>query len=174
MNSLPPESRGVGSGMNTTFQNSAQVVSIGIFFSLMIAGLSTSLPHSLYSGLTANGISSAAARQAANLPPVSTLFSAFLGYNPVQHLVGTSALSHLTAAQQAVVNGHSFFPNLIKGPFRSGLHDAFDFSIVASLIAAAASWSRGKRFVYTSQSATTSPSTEELIAETAEAAVLAD
>ncbi|HEY1829386.1 MAG TPA: MFS transporter [Acidimicrobiales bacterium] len=174
MNSLPPESRGVGSGMNTTFQNSAQVVSIGIFFSLMIAGLSTSLPHSLYSGLTANGISSAAARQAASLPPVSTLFSAFLGYNPVQHLVGTSALSHLTAAQQAVVNGHSFFPNLIKGPFRSGLHDAFDFSIVASLIAAAASWSRGGRYVHTSQPATTAPSTEELIAETAEAAVLAD
>ena len=93
MNSLPAEHRGVGSGMNTTFQNSAQVVSIGLFFTLMIAGLSSSLPRALYRGLTAHGVSSAAATQAAHLPPVSTLFAAFLGYNPIEHLVGPAALA---------------------------------------------------------------------------------
>jgi MFS family permease len=148
MNSLPPAHRGAGSGMNTTFQNSAQVVSIGIFFSLMIVGLSSSLPHSLLHGLTSHGVPAAAAERAAHLPPVSTLFAAFLGYNPVQHLIGSSALAHLTVAQRAALNGRSFFPGLISGPFQTGLHATFDFAILASLIGAAASWTRGGRYVY--------------------------
>jgi hypothetical protein len=143
MNSLPPEHRGAGSGMNTTFQNSAQVLSIGIFFSLMIVGLSSSLPANLFHGLVANGVSPTVATRVSHLPPVSTLFSAFLGVNPVQHLIGPQVLSHLTAAQQATVTGRSFFPGLITGPFRAGLHAAFDFAIVASLLGAAASWTRG-------------------------------
>jgi MFS family permease len=152
MNSLPAEHRGVGSGMNTTFQNSAQVLSIGIFFSLMIVGLSASLPHSLYHGLVSHGVSSAAAHQASQLPPVSTLFAALLGYNPIQHLVGPQALAHLSHAQQGVLTGRSFFPSLIAGPFESGLHAAFDFAIVASLLAAAASWTRGAHVRDTSSS----------------------
>jgi MFS family permease len=143
MNSLPREHRGAGSGMNTTFQNSAQVLSVGIFFSLMIIGLSSSLPASLYSGLVAHGVSPAAALRVSHLPPVSTLFAAFLGYNPVQHLVGPSVLSHLTAAQQATLTGRSFFPTLITAPFKAGLRATFDFAIVASLVAAAVSWTRG-------------------------------
>ena len=143
MNSLPPEHRGAGSGMNTTFQNSAQVLSIGIFFTLLIVGLSGSLSTSLYHGLVAHGVSTRAASQAAHLPPVSTLFAAFLGYNPVQHLIGPGVLSHLRTSQQAVLTGRSFFPGLIAAPFRSGLHAALDFAILASLLAAAASWSRG-------------------------------
>jgi len=143
MSSIPAEYRGVGSGMNTTFQNSAQVLSIGIFFSLMIFGLSGSLPASLYHGLVAHGVPSGAARQASQLPPVSTLFAALLGYNPIQHLVGAHALAQLPQAQQAALTGRSFFPSLIAGPFKSGLHAAFDFAIVASLLGAAASWTRG-------------------------------
>ncbi len=148
MNSLPAQHRGAGSGMNTTFQNSAQVVSIGLFFTLMIAGLQSSLPGSLFRGLVRHGVSTAAATQAAHLPPVSTLFAAFLGYNPVQHLVGPAALAHLSVAQRAALNNRNFFANLISGPFQSGLHATFDFAIAASLIAAAASWSRGGRYVY--------------------------
>jgi MFS family permease len=144
MNALPAGDRGAGSGMNTTFQNSAQVLSIGIFFSLMIAGLSTSLPSSLLAGLTAHGVPAAAASSIAHLPPVTTLFAAFLGYNPVQHLVGAHLLSTLPAAQQAALTGRSFFPALISGPFRSGLHEALNFAIAASLLAAAASWTRGR------------------------------
>jgi MFS family permease len=155
MNSLPPQHRGAGSGMNTTFQNSAQVVSIGIFFSLMIVGLSSSLPQSLFHGLTQHGVPAAAAQRAAHLPPVSTLFAAFLGYDPVQHLIGSGVLSHLSAQQQAILTGRSFFPGLITAPFKAGLDAAFDFAILASLVAAAASWMRGGRYVYVEPSRVT-------------------
>jgi MFS family permease len=148
MNSLPAQHRGAGSGMNTTFQNSAQVLSIGIFFTLMIVGLMTSLPQNLLHGLTAHGVPPGVAERAAHLSPVSTLFAAFLGYDPIQHLIGAHALSQLSPAQQHVLTGRSFFPGLISAPFRAGLHAAFDFAIVASLLAAGASWLRGGRYVY--------------------------
>ncbi len=148
MNSLPAQHRGAGSGMNTTFQNSAQVLSIGIFFTLMIVGLTSSLPQNLLHGLTAHGVPAGVANQAAHLSPVSTLFAAFLGYDPVQHLIGAHVLSQLTPAQQHVLTGRSFFPGLISAPFRAGLHAALDFAIVASLLAAGASWLRGGRYVY--------------------------
>ncbi len=148
MNSLPAQHRGAGSGMNTTFQNSAQVLSIGIFFSLMIVGLTASLPESLSAGLVSHGVSRTVADHAAHLPPVSTLFSAFLGYDPVVHLVGAHQLGLLTASQRHALTGRSFFPGLISGPFETGLHAAFDFAIVASLAAAWASWLRGGHYVY--------------------------
>ena len=148
MNSLPPQHRGVGSGMNSTFQNSAQVLSIGIFFTLMIVGLSASLPGTLYHGLLAHGVPPAVASAAAHLPPVSTLFSAFLGYSPVQHLVGPAVLARLPAHQAAVLTGRGFFPSLISGPFASGLHTAFDFAIGACLAAAGMSWLRGGKYHY--------------------------
>ena len=129
--------------MNTTFQNSAQVFSIGLFFTLLIVGLSTSLSTNLYQGLVAHGVSAAAAGRASHLPPISTIFSAFLGVNPVQHLLGPSALAQLSAAQRATLLGRSFFPSLIGASFRAGLHAALDFAIVASFFAAAASWVRG-------------------------------
>jgi len=148
MNSLPPQRRGVGSGMNSTFQNSGQVLSIGIFFTLMIIGLSASLPANLFHGLVAQGVPAAAARQAADLPPVSTLFAAFLGYSPVQHLLGAHVLASLPPATQQTLLGHRFFPSLISSAFRSGLHAALDFAIIACLVAAGASWMRGGKYVY--------------------------
>ncbi len=148
MNSLPPQHRGAGSGMNSTFQNSAQVLSIGIFFTLMIVGLSASLPAAMYHGLVAQGVPTGVANKVAHLPPVSTLFAAFLGYNPMQHLLGNAVLAHLPAGHSAVITGRSFFPTLISVPFRQGLHAAFDFAIVACLVAAAASWMRGGKYVY--------------------------
>ena len=151
MNSLPPQHRGAGAGMSATFQNSAQVLSIGIFFSLMIAGLSSSLPRSLYNGLTAHGVPAAAAARVAHLPPVATLFGAFLGYSPVQHLVGPAVLGHLPPAQQQVLVGRQFFPDLISAPFRSGLHEAFTFAVVACIVAAVASWLRGGKYHWTEQ-----------------------
>jgi len=148
MNSLPPQHRGAGSGMNTTFQNSAQVLSIGVFFTLMIAGLMVSLPSPLLHGLAAHGVPLADAERVSHLSPVSTLFAAFLGYDPVQHLLGAHVLSQLTPVQQAQLTGRRFFPGLIGTPFRAGLHAALDFGIVASLLAAWASWLRGGRYVY--------------------------
>ena len=152
MNSLPPQHRGVGSGINSTFQNAAQVLSIGIFFTLMIVGLSGSLPSTLYQGLVAHGVPSSVAMRAAHLPPVSTLFSAFLGYSPVVHLVGPGVLAHLPAHQAAVLTGRSFFPSLISAPFASGLHTAFDFAIGACLAAAGMSWLRGGKYHYREES----------------------
>jgi MFS family permease len=143
MNSLPAADRGAGGGMNQTFQNSAQVLSIGIFFTLMILGLAATLPDTLLGGLQAHGVSHATAERVAHLPPVSILFAAFLGYNPIQHLLGPGALHALSAHDQAALTGRSFFPSLISGPFRDGLHAAFAFSIAACLVAAAASLMRG-------------------------------
>jgi MFS family permease len=143
MNSLPVTDRGAGGGMNQTFQNSAQVLSMGIFFTLLIVGLSATLPHDMLAGLQAHGVPHADAVRAANLPAISIVFAAFLGYNPIQRLVGGKVLGKLPAHQHQILAGHSFFPHLISGSFSSGLHDAFLFAIVACLIAAVASWSRG-------------------------------
>lgn len=143
MNSLPPSARGVGGAMNSTFQNSAQVFSIGIFFSLMIAGLSRTLPGTLRQGLVSHGVSLAVADKIASLPPVSVLFSALLGFNPVQKLLGTKVLASLPSVDRTALIGKSFFPKLISLPFQSGLREAFIFAVVACIIAAAVSLFRG-------------------------------
>jgi MFS family permease len=148
MNSLPRNARGAGGAMNQTFQNSAQVLSIGIFFTLMIVGLAATLPQTMSAGLTAHGVPAATAHQVASLPPVSILFAAFLGYNPIAHLVPAHVLSGLSPHNHAILAGNSFFPTLISDPFRDGLHVAFIFAIVACLIAALASLMRGGRAVH--------------------------
>ncbi len=147
MNSLPRESRGVGAGMSATFQNSAMVLSIGIFFTLIILGLASSLPAALNHGLVAQGVPRADAARVAALPPVAIMFAALLGYNPVQTLLG-SALTRLPASHAAYLTGRSFFPALISPAFSNGLHIAFDFAIAACLIAAVASLLRGRRYVH--------------------------
>jgi hypothetical protein len=147
MNSLPPERRGVGAGMSATFQNSATVLSIGIFFTLIILGLSSSLPATLTHGLIAQGVPHAAAARVAALPPVSILFAALLGYNPVRTLLGHT-LSQLPASHAAYLTGRTFFPSLISAPFEHGLAIAFDFAIAACLIAAVASLLRGGKYVH--------------------------
>ena len=149
MNSLPPAYRGAGGGMNQTFQNSAQVLSVGIFFTLMILGLATSLPHALAAGLKTHGVAASAAQRFAQIPPVSILFAAFLGYNPIQSLLGPHVLGSLSAANRATLAGRAFFPRLISEPFRAGLHEAFTFAIIACLIAAGASLMRGGKYHYT-------------------------
>jgi len=148
MNSLPTEHRGAGSGMNAAFQSTAQVISIGIFFTLVIAGLSGTLSSSVAHGLSISGVPHGVAAKAAALPAVSTLFAAFLGYNPIQHMLGTHALSLLPRSTVHLLTGRTFFPDLIAPPFAAGLHLAFDFSIGCCFVAAVATWSAGKRYVY--------------------------
>ncbi|WP_433560064.1 MFS transporter [Pseudonocardia xinjiangensis] len=144
MNSLPAGSRGAGAGMTATFQNSAIVLSIGLFFGLMILGLSEHLPSVLQAGLLQHGVPAADASRIAALPPVAVLFAAFLGYNPVQQLLG-GVLTTLPPDQAAFLTGRSFFPDLISGPFAEGLAVAFWFAVGASLLAALASWLTGGR-----------------------------
>jgi MFS family permease len=147
MNSLPPEQRGVGGGMSATFQNSAMVLSIGIFFTLIILGLASSLPTTLSHGLIAQGVPPADAARVAALPPVSIMFAALLGYNPIQSLLG-NVVDKLPPSHAAYLTGHTFFPSLISAPFSSGLTIAFDFAIVACLVAAVASLLRGGKYVH--------------------------
>jgi hypothetical protein len=145
MNSLPARHRGAGAGMNQTFQNSAQVLSIGIFFTLMIVGLAATLPHTLAAGLQSNGVPETTATQIGHLPPISVLFASFLGLDPAESLIGPHVLAGLSHLHRATIEGHTFFPSLISAPFRDGLHQAFTFAIAICLVAALASWSRGAR-----------------------------
>ncbi|MEU8488841.1 MFS transporter [Streptomyces sp. NPDC048641] len=152
MNSLPPDQRGVGAGISTTFQNSATVLSIGIFFSLMIAGLSTALPAALTHGLTAQGVPAADAAKVAALPPVGVLFASLLGYNPIQTLLGPHVLAQLPPGHAHYLTGRGFFPELISQPFADGLSVAFDFAIAACVVAAVASLLRGGRYIHDDRS----------------------
>jgi MFS family permease len=146
MSSVPAYNRGAASGMRSTFQNSGMSLSIGIFFSLLIAGLANTLPKALTSGLTAQGVPLATATSIAHLPPVSTVFAAMLGYNPVQNLLAPTGLLHtLPAANVATLTGKTFFPNLISAPFHHGLTIVFTAAALMSLAGAAVSWMRGKK-----------------------------
>ncbi len=147
MNSVPPEERGAASGMRVTFFNAGMPLSIGIFFSLMALGLAGSVPHSLFNGLVANGLPAQLAHQISSGPPIGYLFSAMLGYNPLKTLLGP-ALHRLPASTVAKLTGHAFFPSLMAGPFKHGLIIIFLFAAAMSLIAAAASWMRGERYVH--------------------------
>ena len=145
MGSVPPERRGVASGMRATFQNSGTSLSIGVFFSLMIIGLAASLPHTLTTGLQAQGVPASVADGVATLPPVATLFAAFLGQNPIAHLLAPSGVLHtLPAHNVAALTGNNFFPQLISGPFHHGLTIVFGTAAGMAVIAAIASLSRGK------------------------------
>src|ERR1700689_291150 len=162
MNSLPADQRGAGAGMLNTFQNSATVLSMGLFFTIVTLGLASRLPTHLSKGLTAAGVAPAAAHTVANEPPIGSLFSAFLGYNPIKELLGpTGALQKLPAKQAAYITGRSFFPKLIEQPFAGGLHLAFTFAAIATAIAVVASALRGRRYLHTPVAAS-APVAEEL------------
>src|SRR3981081_4589503 len=155
MNSVPARQRGAASGMLATFQNSGFVLSIGIFFSLMIAGLSNTLPATLTKGLMSQGVPAALAHQVGQTPPVASLFATFLGYNPVHELLApTGILTHLPAPSVATLTGRQFFPQLISGPFHHGLVIVFSTAIIVLVIAAGASPLRGGR-VRAARTATT-------------------
>ena len=149
MGSVPARHRGAASGMRSTFQNSGTALSIGVFFSLMIAGLASSLPQSLTSGLVRHGVPHSVAAHAGSLPPVSSLFAAVLGVNPIQHLLSAAGvLATLPAAAQRVLTGREFFPQLIATPFHNGLTVVFAVAAGLAALAAVASLLRGGRYVH--------------------------
>jgi MFS family permease len=145
MNSVPIDQRGVASGMRATFMNTAAVISMTMFFSIVTAGLAQSLPSTLYNGLTQAGLSQSVAQQISHLPPIAALFAAFLGYNPMQTLLPESALHSLPVASQHQLLGQSFFPNLISVPFMNGLSATFILAASLCLIALVASLVREKK-----------------------------
>jgi MFS family permease len=156
MNSVPAKQRGAASGMLATFQNSGFVLSIGVFFTLMIAGLAATLPNTLTHGLLIQRVPSAIAHQIGGLPPVGSLFAAFLGYNPVHELLKpTGVLAHLPASHVAVLTGKQFFPQLISGPFHHGLLIVFSMAMILLIVAAGVSLLRGGRYVHEEDAAAT-------------------
>ncbi|GGF92365.1 putative major facilitator superfamily protein [Rhodococcoides trifolii] len=148
MSSVPAEQRGAASGMRATFFNAGSALSIGIFFSLMIAGLSHTLPGALTSGLTGQGVPADVANTVAGLPPVGSLFAAFLGFNPIQELLGPTGVLGQAGVNTDVLTGQSFFPNLISGPFHSGLVVVFVAAAILMVIGSVASLLAGGRYVH--------------------------
>ncbi|MHB1486900.1 MAG: MFS transporter [Acidimicrobiales bacterium] len=148
MNSVPAGQRGAASGIRATFMNSGMVLSIGIFFSLMIAGLAAHLPHDLYQALVNQGVPAGAAHRAAQVPPVGSLFAAFLGYNPIKSLLGPHVLAGLPHHSMAYLTGKQFFPHVISRPFHQGLLIAFGASALMVLGASVASWKAGGKYVH--------------------------
>lgn len=148
MNSVPSEHRGVASGMRATFQNIGMPLSIGVFFSLMIVGLTASVPGSIYRGLTSSGVSVAVASHLSHLPAISYLFAAFLGYNPLKTLLGSSVLHSLSPSAAARLTSKEYFPHIIGQPFKHGLVIVLSFAIAACIVAAIASWLRGGKYIH--------------------------
>ena len=142
MNSLPPNQRGAGGGMLNTFQNSASVLSIGFFFTIITLGLAATLPHALDQGLTSQGISTSAAQSISHLSPIGSLFAAFLGINPIHQLLGPHVLAQ-AGSHASYLTGRSFFPDLISGPFGHGLRLAFIMAAAMCFLGAVFSWMRG-------------------------------
>ena len=143
MNAVPVLERGQASGMRATSTNAGQVLSIGLFFSLMLAGLAATLPHSMEAGLIAEQVPAAIAHQVAATPPVASLFAAFLGYNPMQELIPANVLAGLPPDAAATLTGKTFFPGLMSAPFKHGLVFAFVFSALLNLVAAITSYLGG-------------------------------
>jgi MFS family permease len=154
MNSLPAEQRGAGAGVLTTATTASSVLSIGVFFTLMIVGLAAGLPHAVQGGLVAHGVPAADATRVSQLPPVATLFASFLGFNPVATLLGPHGLAGISHQQAQIVTGRRFFPQLISGPFHTALVYAFAFAIVACVVAAVASLLRGGKYHHAEETAT--------------------
>jgi MFS family permease len=148
MASVPPGERGAASGVLATAQNLAFPLSIGLFFSLMVAGLEASAPGALLAGLVGQGVPSTTARALASLPPLGYLFAAFLGYNPLGTLLGPEVLRALTEMEAVNLTGRTFFPLLISEPFKHGLMVVFAFAALMCLVAAVASALRGGRYVH--------------------------
>ncbi|MCL2775055.1 MAG: MFS transporter [Oscillospiraceae bacterium] len=148
MNSVPPVQRGVSSGMRSTVQNTGMALSMALYFTILIIGLSHSLPPALNSSLTNAGVPAEVSQQISEMPPTAALFAAFLGYDPMSSLLGEKVMSSLPAATQQTLSSTSFFPQTIAPAVMSSLHIAFYISALLSAIAAIASALRGKKYVH--------------------------
>ena len=150
MNSVPPEDRGAASGMRATLQNTGQTVSLAIFFTIIITGLSSSLPNALTKAMTAAGVPQLS-QYFTSIPPTSALFAAFLGYNPVQSIlagVPSSVVNLIPQATLAKLTGQIFFPTSIAPAFMSALQLCFYIGAALSIAAAIASLLRGEKYIH--------------------------
>jgi MFS family permease len=168
MNSLPPEHRGAGSGMRSTLQNTGQTISLGIFFTIVIFGLTNTLPAALYSSLVGAGVPTALAKSVSSIPPTGALFAAFLGYDPVDTILGglpPQVSSSIPPQAISTIEAKTWFPNTIAPPFMSSLHLTFYVGATLSVLAAVASALRGPRQTVTQKVSATvaNPKGENLV-----------
>ncbi|MHB8380389.1 MAG: MFS transporter [Acidimicrobiales bacterium] len=152
MNSVPANERGGAAGIQAAFMNTGMVLSIGIFFSLMIVGLTSTLPRAMFKGLTSHGVAAAQAHALSSMPAVGSLFSSFLGFNPLKSLLKTQSATNVTSAQWTTLTGKTFFPNLIESPFHHGLIIVFVMAIALSVVGAVFSALRGTRYIFPQES----------------------
>jgi MFS family permease len=149
MNAVPSDQRGVASGIRATFQNGGMVLSIGVFFSLLVAGLSHSLPSALHAGLAAQGVPDQAVAAVAAVPPVSLMFAAFLGSNPIASLLNSAGVLHsLPAPTVTTLTNKTFLPRLLSGPFHDGLTVVFLLAAALALAGAVVSLFRGGIYIH--------------------------
>lgn len=149
MSAVPAEYRGVASGMRSTFQNTGGALSMAVYFTIIIAGLSANLPATLKTGLLHAGVPATLAHQISSMPPTAALFSAFLGYNPMKSLIPVKVMHTLPVATQSLLVSKTFFPKIIAPAVMSSLRLAFWISAGLSVIAAVVSFMRGKgRYVH--------------------------
>lgn len=151
MNSVPPEHRGAASGMSATFLNASMMLSIAVFFTILVVRLAARLPQAMYAGLTGIGLPAKVALQVSQLPPIAALFAALLGYNPMSKLVSPSTLAQLPTDTGATMLSNHFFPSLIGPPFMDGMRTVLTVAAGMALVAAFASALRGRAYVHGAQ-----------------------
>ncbi len=153
MSAVPARFRGSASGMRSTFMNAGMMLSMGLFFSMVIGSLASGLPKAMIGGLSRFSLPHSMVVGMAHLPPLTILFAALLGYNPLKTILGSSArgkaiLAHLPKAQASRLMSPKFFPHLISHPFMDALRVVFLFAAAMSLLSSILSVFRGERFIY--------------------------
>jgi len=155
MNSVPPQDRGVASGMMSTLMNSANTASMAIFFTIVIVGIQDAFPGAVSNSLAGLGSEHIAplAATLGSIPPTGALFSAFLGYNPMDAILGSLPQSMLSTIPQnvvAILESHDWFPRTLADAFMPSLRLSFIIGAVLSGISAVLSAMRGERYLHES------------------------
>ncbi len=143
MSSVPPESRGSASGMLTTMRNVGTTASMGIFFTILILGLTSILPGTIFSGLTTAGLGSSLSKTiSSQIPPTDAIFSALLGISPMKEIVSllpSSVSSGIPTSVISTITARTWFPGVFAPAFMSSLRIVFYSAFAITLTGAALS-----------------------------------
>ena len=150
MNSVPAEDRGVASGMISTMRNTAGIASMAIFFTIVIVGITQRFPEAMASSLASIGAVHLTPILS-KIPPTAALFSAFLGYNPVESILTTlppSLTAIIPASTLNTLTGITWFPSTLANAFLPSLGTSFYIGAIISAIAAILSALRGEKYIH--------------------------
>jgi MFS family permease len=150
MNSVPSEDRGVASGMMYTIMNTAFTASMAIFFTIVIVGITQRFPEAMTSSLASIGAVHLAP-VLSKIPPTAALFSAFLGYNPVNAILANLPSSFVALIPSSTLNtltGTTWFPSTLANAFVPSLQTSFYIGAILSAIAAILSALRGEKYIH--------------------------